>query len=208
MHRAHRAENHSLRLSLSPFSGLSSFLPWLAPSCYKKVFPSTVSRSQGPFQPTGQEVRSDFKGVLSAAATVSARRDGEDGGTGMLRCRHALGSQGTGHSRSFCSKHGPCCTCNHPPGPGQCCSAARLSAPTTCNPRRRTSQVHAPHCAPGGPVPALLDLQSFPCCSSKPPLTAAQASPVQKQAQHLLLHQFPSSTAHRHQSTSPHSCGR
>lgn len=161
MHRAHRAENHSLRLSLSPFSGLSSFLPWLAPSCYKKVFLSTVSSSRGPFQPTGQEAHSDFKGVLSAAATVSAWV-GRTEARGGRRHGEALGSQGTGHRRSFCSKHRPCCACNHPPSPGQRCSAARLSAPTSCNQRRWTSQVHAPRCAPGRQVPALRDLQSFP----------------------------------------------
>lgn len=50
--------------------------------------------------------------------------------------------------------------------------------------------------------------RASPDAAPSTPLAAVQASPVQKQAQHLLLHQFPSSTAHRPLSTSPQSSGR
>lgn len=157
MHRAHRAENHSLRLSLSPFSGLSSFSPWLTPSYYKKVFPSTVLSSHSPFQPTGQEAHSDFKGVLNASATTPAQagRTERTGRMGRLCCTQALGYQDTGHSWSFCSKQ---LTATFP----ALASTSLPPSPTTCTLRRWTSQAHAPSCAPVRQVPALLDLQSLP----------------------------------------------
>jgi len=95
MHRAHRAENHSLRLSLSPFSGLSSFSPWLVPSCYKKVFPSTVSSSQGPFQPTGQELHADCTYGSARCRSRCVSPGGEDRGMGRTEGRG--GSQLPGH---------------------------------------------------------------------------------------------------------------
>lgn len=206
MHRAHRAENHSLRLSLSPFSGLSSFSPWLAPSCYKKkkVFPSSVSSSQGPFQRTGQEAQSDFKGVLSAAAAGRGGRshgEDEDGGMRMLRCRQARGSQRTGHLGSFCSKDPAALSTTLQ----ALASAARLAAP---NLRRRDKSKVRPtlcswragSCSPGSPELPLLQPQA--------PLTAERASPTRQQAQHLLLHQFPPSAARRHHSASPQSCAQ
>lgn len=46
-----------------------------------------------------------------------------------------------------------------PPKP-QHCSDVRPSAPSTCKLRRGIIQEPAPHCAPGGQVPALLQVQS------------------------------------------------
>lgn len=167
MHRAHRAENHSLRLSLSPFSGLSSFLPWLAPSCYKKVFLSTVSSSQGPFQPTGQEAHSDFKGVLSAAASMSAWVGRTEARGGWWH-GEALGSQGTGHRRSFCSKHSPCLQPPSKPQPALlCCQAIsshhlqpkEMDKPSACP---TLCSWKAGSCSPGSPELPLTQLQAPP----------------------------------------------
>lgn len=163
MHRAHRAENHSLRLSLSPFSGLSSFLPWLAPSCYKKVFLSTVSSSQGPFQPTGQEAHSDFKGVLSAAATVSAW-------VGRTEARG--GSRLPGHrTPPVLLQQTQTLLCLQPPSEPRpallCCQAIsshqlqpkEMDKPSACP---TLCSWKAGSCSPGSPELPLMQLQASP----------------------------------------------
>lgn len=131
------------------------------------------------------------------------RRHGEDGGTGRLSAPRAQDTAGP-----FAANTDPAVLATTLRAPA---SAALL--PGYQLPPAATKGDGQAKCMPHA---VLLEgrfllsgiSRASPDAAPSLPLAAVQASPVQKQAQHLLLYQFPSSTAHRPLSTSPQSSGR
>lgn len=99
----------------------------------------------------------------------------------MLRRGQALSCQGTGHQRSFCSKHGLYGAPSHLPRPSLAAEQCWPSAPTTCNLRRWDKPSACPmlcswragSCSPGSPELPPMQLQAPP--HSRAGITGAEA---------------------------------